>query len=430
MTIRPILLVLLALAACTLRENVSHSDLTITQKLDSLLAQHEYFRFRDALHRDSSRLSEQDKLIYGAFAANAFHHESRSNAMIRTVLSNEVFRLTDSVKASLLFVQRDNFVKLYDYKNVAQVGDTLLARYVNQMDAAKVHHIRNLNILYHAIAGVPPQFVEINSNQRIAYKRDQVGLVNIPVRTGKTVFDFVFDTRASVSTITRTYCEKLKLRMVDAPYEESSGITGSTFRTYPAVADSLWVGDLLMKNVIFQVVPDDILAFPSINYQIKGVIGFPVITQWVEVHVHDNGTITIPSAPVKRELNNLAFDESTPVINLKTNVDTLAFHFDSGATSSMLYYNYLERFEDDVKKKAHKELSEMGGAGGSKIQESYVYPTFTVHVGGKEVELKDVQVLRVPIYLGQKYYGNIGQDLLGNFHETILNFEDMYFDLR
>jgi hypothetical protein len=430
MIIRIFLFGLLALLACNSPESISHSDNRVTQQLDSLLAQHEYFRFRVVLYRDRSSLSIQDRLIYGAFAANAFHDESKSNAMIREVLSNAAFRLSDSLKANLLFIHRDNFIKLYDYKNVSQTGDTLLARYANQMDAARVHHVRNLNTLYHGIADVPPQSVHIITDQRISYTKDQVGLVNIPVRTGNTVYDFVFDTRASISTITNTHSKKLKLRMIDTPYEESSGTTGKTFKTYPAVADSLWVGELLIRNVIFQVVPDSVLAFPSLNYQIKGIIGFPVITQWKEVRVHDNGTITIPSAPVRRGLNNLAFDESTTVINLKTDLDTLAFHFDSGATSSMLYYNYFKRYEVDVKSRGYKKPLQVGGAGGSKIQENYVYPTFSIHVGGREVKLKDIQVLMAAIYPGQKYYGNIGQDFLSNFQETILNFEEMYLDLR
>jgi hypothetical protein len=200
--------------------------------------------------------------------------------------------------------------------------------------------------------------------------------------------------------------------------------------TYPAVADSLRIGDLLVQNVIFQVVPDDILSFPSIQYQIKGIIGFPVIKQWREVQIKKNGTLEIPLHPKQSSLRNLAFDESTTVVNLKTDVDTLSFHFDTGATSTMLYYNYLKKYSRDVALKAKKETTELGGAGGTKTQESFVYPTFTFHIGNREVLLKDIQILSQPSYSHQKYHGNIGQDLLNNFEVTILNFEDMYFALH
>jgi hypothetical protein len=409
------LFALLVLMACKTPDGLVHSDRRLTTKLDSLLDRHEYFRFRDLLNKDSARLAPQDRLIYEAFVQNAFNRVTRSNAIIARLFSDRAFTVGDSLRARLLFVQRDNFIKLYDYRKAAQTGDTLLARYHATIDSAQIKHVRNLNILYHGIADVPAQQMEIHHDERIPWKRDQVGLTAIPVSTGKDAFDFVFDTRASVSTITRTYAEKLGLRILNSPYEESSGITGNTFTTYPAVADSLKVGNLLIRNVIFQVVPDEVLSFPSIHYQINGIIGFPVIKQWREVHIRHDRVIIIPLTTAQSALRNLAFDESTTVINLKTDVDTLSFHFDSGATFTMLYANYLARFENDVKSKARKESSELGGAGGSRKQESYVYPAFGVYVGDKRVALNDVQVLLQPAYHEQKYYGNVGQDLLMNF---------------
>jgi predicted aspartyl protease len=415
--------------SCKPEERTNSKHGKILHQLDSLLATHEYFLFRTYLEKYKTSLPEKEKTIYSAFADNAFNHVAASNQTIETLLANHV-GISDSVIAKLLFIQRDNFIKLYQYRKAFETGEILLSKYATHIDTLQAKHIRNLNILYRAIADVPPQQVELKKEEIIKWQRDKVGLMNVSVQTTDAKYDFVFDTRASISTITTTYANKLKLRVLDMPYEESSGITGNTFKTYPAIADSVYVGGLLLRNVIFQVVPDDILAFPSINYQINGIIGFPVITQWKEVHIHENGTIAIPLKVTKSPLHNLAFDESTTVINLKTDVDTLSFHFDSGATSTMLYYNFLKRFEQDVTSKARKETSELGGAGGIKKSETYVYPVFAIYAGGKRNELTDIQVLNAPVYPGQKFYGNIGQDLLKNYKETILNFEDMYFDLK
>jgi hypothetical protein len=401
-----------------------------TEILDSLLAKHEFFRMRDLFDKVSQELNTTDQLTYKAFIDNAFNKVSASNETIRQLLSLGETSLSDTVRAKLLLTQRDNYTKLYNYKAASETGVILLEKYASVMDATHTKHIRNLDILFSALANTPPQQSELKADVTIPWKRNTVGLMEIPVRTSLESYDFIFDTRASVSTITRTYAEKLNLRIIDAPYEESSGITGNTFAAYPAVADSIVIDNLIVRNVVFQVVPDEILSFPSINFSINGIIGFPVIKQWGEVQINKNGTMTIPTIRSKSPLHNLAFDESTTVINLRTDLDTLSFHFDSGAASSLLYFNYLKIFKDHVTSNASIEKTQVGGAGGIKQAENYVYPTFTVYAGGRKVDLQNVQVLTAPAYPGQKYYGNIGQDLLNQFDEIVLNFDDMFLDLR
>jgi hypothetical protein len=423
------LLVIFLLQGCSANEGVVSNPKT-TLILDSLLAKHEFFLMRELFDKVSPQLSTTNKLTYKAFIDNAFNNVSASNEAIEQLLSLDDTSLSDTVRVKLLLTQRDNYTKLYNYKAASETDATLLEKYAGVMDSLSTKHIRNLDILFSAVANTPAQQSELRADVIIPWKRNSVGLMEIPVRTSLESYDFIFDTRASVSTLTRTYAEKLNLRMIDAPYEESSGITGNTFAAYPAVADSIVIDNLVVRNVIFQVVPDEILSFPSINFRINGIIGFPVIKQWGEVQINKNGTMTIPKIRSKSSLHNLAFDESTTVINLRTDLDTLSFHFDSGATSSLLYSNYLEKFKDHVTSNASVEQTQVGGAGGIKQSENYVYPIFTVYAGGRKVDLKNVQVLTAPAYPGQKYYGNIGQDLLNQFDEIVMNFEEMFLDLR
>ncbi|HMJ67372.1 MAG TPA: retropepsin-like aspartic protease [Cyclobacteriaceae bacterium] len=424
-----VLLVIFLLQGCSVDKGVVSNPKT-AQILDSLLAKHEFFRMRDLFDKASPQLSTTDRLTYQAFIDNAFNKASASNEAIRQLLSLDETSLSDTVRVKLLLIQRDNYTKLYNYKAASETGATLLEKYAGVMDSLHTKHIRNLDILFSSLANTPPQQSELKADIIIPWKRNTHGLMEIPVRNSLDSYDFIFDTRASVSTITRTYAEKLKLRIIDAPYEESSGITGNTFAAYPAVADSIVIDNLVVRNVIFQVVPDEILSFPSINFRINGIIGFPVIKQWGEVQINKNGTMTIPTIRSKSSLHNLAFDESTTVINLRTDLDTLSFHFDSGATSSLLYSNFLEMFKDHVTSNASIEKTQVGGAGGIKQSEDYVYPIFTVYAGGRKVDLKNVQVLTAPAYPGQKYYGNIGQDLLNQFDEIVLNFDEMFLDLK
>jgi hypothetical protein len=254
--------------------------------------------------------------------------------------------------------------------------------------------------------------------------------MNVPVKTNSSSFNFVFDTRASISTIMRKYAEKLELRMLDVRYKESSGITGKTFDAQLAVADSLYVGDLLIRHVVFQVVPDSILSFPSIEYEIKGLIGFPVIKELRELHIHQNGLMTTSASTKSNVVQNLAFDEATTVVSLRTPKDTLSFHFDSGANSSQLYANYFRRFESEVKSNAKFDSVQIGGAGGMDKIDVYILPEFELRIGNKMAKFSDIHVSTRPPYSNQKYCGNLGQDLISQFDELILNFESMYVEFN
>ncbi|MCU7375720.1 hypothetical protein PEC18_34120 [Paucibacter sp. O1-1] len=129
---------------------------------------------------------------------------------------------------------------------------------------------------------------------------------------------------------------------------------------WAGVADSLYLGDILIKNAVFQVLPDEQLHFPSLNYTLDGILGFPVITQLKEVHIRRNGDFVISPNPTHSNLNNLAFDGSTTVISVKNDSDTLSFHFDSGATASEFYSNYFNRYKTEIQKKAKLKQSKVG----------------------------------------------------------------------
>ena len=50
---------------------------------------------------------------------------------------------------------------------------------------------------------------------------------------------------------------------------------------------------------VFQVLPDSILSFPSMEYEIAGLIGFPVIKELKELHIYQNGKMIVSTNPKK-----------------------------------------------------------------------------------------------------------------------------------
>src|SRR6202000_1929111 len=139
---------------------------------------------------------------------------------------------------------------------------------------------------------------------------------------------------------------------------------------------------------------------------------------------YSNGDLTIPQTPGISSLHNLALDGLDPVMALVTDNDTLGFHFDTGASSSVLYSTYFEKHKTTILKNAVKKTQTFGGAGGARKKDSYVLPTVRCTLNNKTVSVDSVSIFPEKIGPGEKFYGNIGQDFMHGFNEMTLNFRN------
>jgi hypothetical protein len=348
--------------------------------------------------------------------------------MIDTLLTG--FNPSDSIKADLFILQSDCFFKTFQYAKDVRICNLLINHFAQYADSNEISEMKNHLLLSDALKNVPPQKTILAENTTITWTKDKIGLTRIPVKRQGNLYSGIFDTRANISCITKTYADKLKLKILDAFYEESSGITGIKFKADIGIADSIYIGDMLVKNVVFEVLPDSILYIASLSLSLDIIIGYPVIAQWGEVHINQDGTMIIPGHPVESPLHNLALNKLDPVLFLKTGNDTLCFHFDFGATGTQLYAAYYDRYRSKIEREGRKKVIETGGAGGMQRKETYRIPSLELLIGNHRTVLDSVDVFREKIYPGEKYYGNLGQDFISKFSEIILNFEYMYIDGR
>ncbi|MEP7144625.1 MAG: retropepsin-like aspartic protease [Ferruginibacter sp.] len=412
------------------RRHASKTNPEIEKQLKSLLAEKEYFELKKYFETHENEISEEKKLYFEAFIKNAFNQNELSFHYVDSILKTYPSDLDDSAKVELLNLQRDNYVKTFQYANAGKIDQELLSYYRKWKDSLKTADTENFFIIHNGLSNVPVQKVSLPLIDSIKWEKDKIGLMEVPVRKNSIIYQFVFDTRASISVITKTFAKKIGLKILDVSYEENSGITGNKFKSNLGIADSLYLGNILIEHAVFQVVPDSIIDFPQIKFSINGIIGFPVIKELKKIELYQNGRLIVSSHPEKRLLNNLAFDASTTVVCFKTGEDTLSFHFDLGATATILYYNYLEKYKSKILQTALLKTNEVGGAGGTEKREMYILPQFHLYAGNQNVTLDSVAILTKPIYPGQKYYGNIGQDLVGRFRKMTIDFESMYIDFN
>jgi len=419
---RTLFLVLGLWVLCTSFKN---EDGHLEKQLSQSAAENNFFRLRSLLQTAEGKIAPELFLYYTALAENKFDQCASSNRHIETLLGRYQKQLSDSLIIVLLNTRASNYLRLYAYEKAAQTYQELIAKFGSRQDSAAVASYQNMLGLFGALQAVPPQEMHLARDETLPAYRNKFNHLMVPVRTGDTAVDFIFDSGAGLSTISESCARQLGLQLKESGVTVSSG-TSIKVQSKLAVADSLWVGRILFRHVVFLVLPDEKLSFPQAGLVIKGIIGFPVIHQMGEVHLRQGGNIYVPQTPVKRQLQNLFLDNQVPVVAAYTGADTLLLNFDTGAKTTELSERYYAAHQTLVDSLGIKMKKHFGSAGGIVEAEVYELPQFRFQIGSQEATLTKVPVHTSAKTLTQNRDGNLGQDVITQFDEMILNFRYMY----
>jgi hypothetical protein len=250
-----------------------------------------------------------------------------------------------------------------------------------------------------------------------------------PVKCGSRTDEFIFDSGANLSTISDSCAVKMGLTIFESNIEVGT-VTDIKIRTQLAVADSLYLGDILIENIVFLVTPAEQMRFPSVNYEIHGIIGFPVFHQMEEIRVRKNGTMFIPQEPENRHLENMFLQGLNPVVQLLSGSDTLLLTFDTGANRTELSKKYYETHKAEVEQKGKLKTTMRGSGGGVVEVAAYELLDFPYQIGNSRNVLPEIAVSLQDYDFNKSLDGNLGQDVIMQFNEMILNFKYMYIDFE
>lgn len=407
---------------------LSHYSCTTNNKeafnnIYALLSQDNYFEAQESFLAGSSKLSKPYRNYTEAVLHNAFNKSSESERLINSLLNND--DIPDSLLLTLYEIKYDNAIKLYDYAEAKNAVEAILGNFSSFLSEDEAADYSNSLRLWDALQNTPPMTVDISDNTAIEMKKDIAGLNNLKISTGIDSLFFIFDTGANLSTTTRSVARQLDMNIIPTDIEVGS-ITGVKVMAQLAVCDSLSMGQITWTNVVFLVMPDEALAFPQIDYQIYGVLGFPVIESLNEIRITGDGLFIVPEEEsVFTGTANMAMNGLTPLIYL----DNKHFTFDTGADNTMLYHAYYEENKEVIEGTWEPETISFGGAGGHTGFEGYKID-YPLTVSGKEVVLKDIHCLKEKIRDSETVYGNIGQDLIQQFDTLTINFNKMFIDFR
>jgi len=404
-------------------------DDTVDRELNILLEQKQYFELDRKLTKNANKLSDHRRIFYNAFVEKAFGRNSSSINYIDIILNRHKGSFNDSLVVELLDLKAANYIHEYNYSKASETYSKILKEYPTLLDSTEINEYTNVERLFGAFADVEPMIKQPHLTVKINAYRNNFNHLMTPVQSNNISEHFVFDTGANLSTISESMAKKMNLTIIEKNINVGSS-TNLYVNSKLAVAENFYVGDILFNNVLFLVMPDTQLTFPDINYQIKGIIGFPVIEALGEMHLHKNGNITVPDKPNKSKLNNMVLEGLNPVVELFSGNESLLLTLDTGAKNSELSFKYYRKHKDVIETTGRLIKNKRGGAGGMTNVKEYLFPNFQLIIGTKKALLEEVHVTLEEYEFTKHFDGNLGQDVFVKFDTLILNFKDMYIDLN
>ncbi|WP_223552302.1 pepsin/retropepsin-like aspartic protease family protein [Aestuariivivens sp. NBU2969] len=416
-------LLLIILIGCQ-QPQYKTSDYTVIQDLEQLIEKQNYFMLKQVFEAQKDKLSKDHELYFKAIIFNVFNNLEESNSVIDEIINQKIIHLSDTILNSVYNTKLLNHINLYEYSEAALTSEIILDEYRHLNDSTEIETLNNELKIWKSLRNTPKQEIIRNRDVSFPMVRDKIGLFNVDVTINDTIQNFIFDTGANISVIKRSLIKNLGLTYIESDFYVSA-FTGQRVDSDLAIAETLRIGELTFKNVVFLVLNDEDISFPQIDYYINGIIGFPVIEAMEEIRISKNDTIYVPQNPVEYNLSNFALDGLTPIIALNYKEDTLSFGFDTGARATTLYSPFYEKYKSEVDTNYDLQKFKSSGAGGIIEFEGYIIEDIDLKVGGSIARLKNLQLHKNKIGTeDNNLYGNLGQDFIKHFDEMIISFKN------
>lgn len=398
-------------------------------RLAELYRSQDCFGLRDALASADGRGGAAVD-FYRAAAAVAFGRPDEAIPELRRFLASPEASADGERRQTARELLGDAYVRTYRYGDAAEVYATLAGDAAT--DSAGRENAANVRGLWGALAATSAQTIEASGPARLQTTRDAANLVNVAVTANGRTIDFVWDTGANLSTVIESTAREMGFRGLDATVNVGSS-TGTMTRAHVGVAPELRIGGATVRNAVFLVFPDSALAFPQINYQIRGIVGFPVISGFGATTVMRSGDLVLgdTAAADAGGEQNLCLRGLMPIVAAEHAGQRMHFGMDTGAQTTSLYPPFHAARRALVEASGAPAQVQTGGAGGMRQVRAYSLAPLTLTIGGREATVPRVSVYVDPTADdSDKLFGNIGQDVIRQFESMTLDFRRMQLRFR
>ena len=322
----------------------------------------------------------------------------------------------------------DDYEKAFRYSDAANAYLQMETRFGSSMSESERRRARTEAGRWNLLRGAPRQSVEVTRPFAVPITRDRVGLPEVTVDFGSVRESLILDTGANLSAISLSLARRLGLKL-SSSVATSRGIAGPRMTVHTAVIPELKLGDARLKNVAVIVIDDKNLIIPGMHYRIPGSIGFPVLSALGQITFFADGRLGVNPrpAPASPTGESLFLQRLTLIVPAAIGGTERLFVIDTGSQGSFFTSQYYFDHKNDFASLAIGEL-DLAGAGGVRTYAAYVTKKLNIKMGGACIQANQIPVITetrgVP---DDKFYGNIGQRILGQFKSYTLDFQNMSF---
>ncbi len=400
------------LAAVTLSGLViACSHKSDTPGLEKLYRAHQWLELRAAV-------TDQSPALFHAAVATAFNEPARAETLLRDIIRSQP---TSSAADDAFGLLCQIFIRSGEYARFVSTYTEWGAAFPTS------DGVRREKENLEKFRGRPNQ--SNDPVQRRAIRHETGGYLTLPVSINGQTDDFILDTGAWQSAVTKPQANKLGVVVRDSAdrLTDASG-TQTAFST--AIVDEVTVAGTRFQNVSFAVIAG---AGPFAHAEI-GVIGMPILLAVGHIQWSMDGTAELGgTAPgMSSTMRNLMFDRHRLLLKMDVLGKNVWATFDTGANTTELNANFASLFPDLIARSGTKGTSEITGIAGTQRFESVELPQMVFRIGESDVTVRPATVTlqRIPIMGGDCCVGNAGHDLLKQGRGFTIDFSRMELRLQ
>ncbi|WP_268845915.1 retropepsin-like aspartic protease [Flavobacterium aestivum] len=391
--------------------------------LKQLSKQHQFAKM-DSLN---NTVKSKDYYFYKGLYANVCNNPKLSNQYLDSLKNNPIVNTYEFTK-----LKNDNYIKLFNYELAYTTSKTLTTKFQKYFTKEELTDEINAQRIWQTLRGKPAQSIEKFSTITLPTIKDKADLITTSVSTTETETNFVFDTGAGISCITESMAKKMGVIILPDNNILVESFTGQKNKVLIGIAPEINLGELKIHNAIFLVYPDSAFTFANGAYVINGIIGFPIAKELGTITIEKDKFTFSKSLEIDKNEKNLFVDQLRAIVMLTYKGKTLPFNFDSGAKISLFNKAFYDTFKSDLDLIGNLETNKSSGAGGEIVStEVLALKEQEIFLGKNAIPMPKMEIDKndYGVY-GKVNFGNIGQDVIGQFKKVVISFEHSYLKLE
>jgi hypothetical protein len=408
-------------------------------RIHALLGKQDIF----TLNKEYPRLkksSSEEGLLYMEFYLNSyFNKPEKAMEKVELIAQNASSWLNGEERLHVACLIADNSAKLQNYTNAAFVYEQLVEQLFPYWDSNLLKPYKEMALFYNILGMLSPMEIIYPEQTIIPLKQDSGGLFTIGISTpdsGAINFDFVMDFGANFSMIEEEYIEDLGIKIIADSIIVKGG-SGIGVYSKIGVAEEIHIGEIKLKNVPFLILnkiielelENDTTSHHLTNYAIKGIIGYHVLQAFEYLIIEKTKLMVSKSIDRHKQAPNMIDFNNSLYIQAITSKSSLLMYFDSGSLESELNNNYIlknpkrnQNLSVDSIRKVH--------LGGIQLFKYHRKKNFQCKIGNKKIHFPEIKIYDDLGISSMLIDGIIGKDIISNNKQIIIDFKNMYFEVK